>query len=73
MQTALIIGLAITLGIWVVGLGRLWRLQSASQASLKVEPIDRLFAIFWLPIAILALVAALPLMARQWLVRRQRR
>ncbi|MBB4148317.1 hypothetical protein [Sphingobium scionense] len=47
-------------------------MQSASQASLKVEPIDRLFAIFWLPIAILALIAALPLMARQWLARRQR-
>ncbi|CAM5325506.1 hypothetical protein ACFSUK_11910 [Sphingobium scionense] len=72
MRVALTIGLAIILCIWVCGLGRLWRLQSASQASLKVEPIDRLFAIFWLPIAILALIAALPLMARQWLARRQR-
>lgn len=72
MTIILNLGLAILLGIWAIGLGRLWRLQSASRAAVKVEWVDRLFALFWLPIALVALVAALPLMVRQLLGRRRR-
>lgn len=47
--------IAIILGLWLVGILRFWRLQSLSRATVNVTALDRLMAIFWLPLYMVTL------------------
>jgi len=72
MSIALCAGAAIILLIWAIGLYHLWQRQNASLVEIKPAWPDRLFAIFWFPIALLALIATIPSLWRQKTPRRQK-
>ncbi|MGA1850262.1 hypothetical protein [Sphingobium yanoikuyae] len=72
MNIALCAGAAIILLFWAIGLYQLWQRQNASLVEIKPAWPDRLFAIFWLPIALLALIATIPSLWRKKAPRRQK-
>ncbi len=41
--------------VWLIGIVRNWRLQSLSRPTVSVTVLDRVIAIFWLPIYILTI------------------
>ncbi|QJR02130.1 hypothetical protein HH800_07910 [Sphingobium yanoikuyae] len=72
MTIALCASATIILAVWAIGLYYLWQRQNASLVEIKPAWPDRLFAIFWLPIALLALIATIPSLWRQKAPRRQK-
>ncbi len=66
------LGLCALMTIWSIGAVHLWRLQSASRSVGQLRWTDRLFALFWLPVALFFLMISLPQLV-QSLFRRGRR
>lgn len=72
MNIAFGIGAMIISLIWAIGLYHLWQRQNASLIEARPAWPDRLFAIFWLPITLFALIATIPSLWRQKAPRREK-
>ncbi|WP_152639816.1 hypothetical protein [Sphingobium bisphenolivorans] len=72
-MVAIALGIATLTCVWLIGSWHFWRLQSASRAVSKVGPLDRVIAIFWLPVGLCFLLLALPFLFRTLLASRHRR